>query len=646
MQDLYLRSALFVDPSGSAPAAVTEPASLISQSGATLNGSDTPNSANANATTGWFEWGTTTAYGNVTAAQALGTGAAGVAISQGITGLTPNTTYHFRAVGQNETDTVYGADLSFSTPALPPVVSICSASNVTLTSATLTGTANPNGASGTAWFEGGATTSYGNSTPPQAISGSANNPVSAGLTGLAPGTTYHCRVVAQNSGGASYGPDGAFTTASPDTGFRSPTANAPETSGAGDNNGYQTTPANAHADDTLNAVDTDSGANNSKASCTDSGKDKHQFYNYGFAIPSGVVINGIEVRLDAMVDGTGGAPKICVQLSGDGGASWTTAQNTPTLSTTMTTYVVGSSTNTWGRVWSANDVSNTNFRVRVIDVSGNSSRDFFLDWVAVRVHLGDPVAPTITSVPVTTGKVGWPYAYQATAAGTPPITWSLVSGPSGMAIDSTAGLVTWTPSVPGDVAVEIRATNVAGSANQSYTITVTNPANTGLLSPTANAADSGGDGNGYQTTPANAYTDDTLNAVDTGSGSGNNTSCANSNKDKHRFYNYGINMIPNGSTITGIEVRVDAMADNTSGSPKICVQLSWDGGVTWTTDKSTPTLGITMGTFTLGSATDTWGLTWNVNDFSDANFLVRVTNVAGNTSRDFFLDWVAVSVHY
>jgi hypothetical protein len=102
------------------------------------------------------------------------------------------------------------------------------------------------------------------------------------------------------------------------------------------------------------------------------------------------------------------------------------------------------------------------------------------------------------------------------------------------------------------------------------------PANIGFLIASANAAQAGGDGNGYQTNPTNAYLDDGLFAVDTNSGTGTSSSCTNSSKDKHRFYNYGIN-IP-GTTILGIEVRLDARVDATGGSPKLCVQLSWNGG--------------------------------------------------------------------
>jgi hypothetical protein len=78
---------------------------------------------------------------------------------------------------------------------------------------------------------------------------------------------------------------------------------------------------------------------------------------------------------------------------------------------------------------------------------------------------------------------------------------------------------------------------------------------------------------------------------------------------------------PTGVSIRGIEVRLDAKVESTSSSPKMCVQLSWDGGTTWTSTKSTPMLGTSMGTFTLGSATDTWGRSWTTGNLSDANLI-------------------------
>ena len=130
-------------------------------------------------------------------------------------------------------------------------------------------------------------------------------------------------------------------------------------------------------------MDTNSGTN-SNSSCTNSGKDKHRFYNFGFSIPGATVL-GIEVKMDAKVDSTSGAPKLCIQLSWNAGASWTTAKQTGTLTTTEQTYTLGNAADNWGHVWTLSELSNANFRVRIIDVATSTSRDFSLDWITVRV---------------------------------------------------------------------------------------------------------------------------------------------------------------------------------------------------------------------------------------------------------------------
>ena len=174
------------------------------------------------------------------------------------------------------------------------------------------------------------------------------------------------------------------SAASTSTGFLSPSANAAQASSAGDNNGYQTSPANAYGNDALVATDPDSGTNKS-ASCTDNGKDKHSYFNYNLNLPATAVIRGIQVRLDARADAPSGSPKICVQLSSDGGITWTTVKSTPTLSTTEATYMLGGTSDTWGRTWSASNFNNASFRVRVINVASIPSLDFLLDYVAVNV---------------------------------------------------------------------------------------------------------------------------------------------------------------------------------------------------------------------------------------------------------------------
>ena len=169
------------------------------------------------------------------------------------------------------------------------------------------------------------------------------------------------------------------------TGFRSATAQAAVTSGSGDNNGFQTGAANMLVDDGLFAVDTNSGSGTS-TSCTSSAKDRHVLSNFGFSVPAGSVIQGIEVKLNSRVDSTTGSPRFCVQLSWDGGATWTSALTSATLSTNETVYTLGGVTNTWGRTWTSTDFSDASFRVRLTMVASNTSRDYSLDWVGVQVR--------------------------------------------------------------------------------------------------------------------------------------------------------------------------------------------------------------------------------------------------------------------
>jgi hypothetical protein len=168
------------------------------------------------------------------------------------------------------------------------------------------------------------------------------------------------------------------------TGFVAPTANAPVTSGAGDNNGFEVNAAAASTVDGVFATDANSGTTTS-TSCTDAGKDKHDFFTYNLTLPSSAAIKGIEVRLDARVSGVANAPKMCVQLSWNGGATWTTPKSTATLTTTTAAYVLGGSADNWGRTWLSADLSNTSFRLRIINVAASVQRTFSLDGVAVRV---------------------------------------------------------------------------------------------------------------------------------------------------------------------------------------------------------------------------------------------------------------------
>jgi len=94
----------------------------------------------------------------------------------------------------------------------PPTATTGATTNVGETTATLNGTRSAGGSS-TAHFQYGTTAAYGASTATQSVGASGSpSPLSAAIGGLAPGTTYHFRLVAENSGGVAYGGDQTFTT--------------------------------------------------------------------------------------------------------------------------------------------------------------------------------------------------------------------------------------------------------------------------------------------------------------------------------------------------------------------------------------------------------------------------------------------------
>jgi subtilisin family serine protease len=94
-------------------------------------------------------------------------------------------------------------------PGLLPAPTASAADGISQTGATLRGAVDDNGTPTTARFEYGTTTAYGTATPP--VSG-ADGPLSATITGLAPSTTYHYRVIGESTMGTKRSGNRTFTT--------------------------------------------------------------------------------------------------------------------------------------------------------------------------------------------------------------------------------------------------------------------------------------------------------------------------------------------------------------------------------------------------------------------------------------------------
>ncbi len=180
---------------------------------AKLTGSLAPDGTDAHY---YFQYGTEAGvYGSTSPAPPgtdAGSAEESVPAHTELSGLEPNTTYHYRLVAENTFGPSYGEDESFTTNAYPAVAAEWVA-NVASSSATLQAQLNPGGGDTTYHFEYGATSGYGSSAPvPDSDAGGGRGEVLAGVhvQGLAPGAVYHYRVVATNGVGTVDGADHVF----------------------------------------------------------------------------------------------------------------------------------------------------------------------------------------------------------------------------------------------------------------------------------------------------------------------------------------------------------------------------------------------------------------------------------------------------
>jgi hypothetical protein len=183
---------------------------------ATLTGTLDPNGTDAHY---YFQWGKTTSYGNSSPEPPADAGSVkeAVAAQTNLAGLTPNTTYHYRLIGTNSFGTTAGEDAKFTTSG-PPRISSEATSVEGHEAATLHARVNPDELESEYHFEYGESAAYGTEVPlggAKLAAGETPVAVSAALTKLKIGTTYHFRLVAKNQAGTTAGPDQTFMTVPP-----------------------------------------------------------------------------------------------------------------------------------------------------------------------------------------------------------------------------------------------------------------------------------------------------------------------------------------------------------------------------------------------------------------------------------------------
>jgi hypothetical protein len=330
-----------------------------------------------------------------------------------------------------------------------------------------------------------------------------------------------------------------------------------------------------------------------------------------FRANSSAVDEGLRIDAPTLTGTT--ACTIGADLSWNGGANWT-SEKTVALGATTNTYTLGNANDRWGRTtWTPAELSDGTFRARIRSV--NAGPLCTVDALEVRAHYALSTTPQ---------SAAYAAADAAKQNGTTIFTIHFGDAGAGNADqDFLARLATGnTPNAP----YENGSFNDPGG-------TVTS--DTGLVSPTADMVTTGGDGNGFEEGPDDAYTDQNAVAQNY-DGAG----------DRHIYYGYNFNVPPN-ATITGIRVRPDWWVEETAGTNSVSIELSWDGGTTWTTaqTQSTESTSDTNGKF-VGGSSNTWGRTWTDANLAPDKFRLRITTNSTVATRDFWLDWVPVQVYY
>jgi len=134
-----------------------------------------------------------------------------------------------------------------------------------------------------------------------------------------------------------------------------------------------TTPSNAFASDGNYATEITS-------------TQSQDYCDFGFSIPGGNEITGIDVKIEASRDTDAGEnSKFDIDLSWDGGTSYTTATTSGILPTTDKVFVMATSSDLWGRTWSPSELNDTNFRLRITASKGATTEVIQVDAIQIRV---------------------------------------------------------------------------------------------------------------------------------------------------------------------------------------------------------------------------------------------------------------------
>lgn len=356
----------------------------------------------------------------------------------------------------------------------------------------------------------------------------------------------------------------------------------------------------------------------------------------GLSIPSTATITGIEVQVEARSSDNNGC-ELDAELSSNGTAYTATGNNTG-VSGSDTVYTLGGNGTLWGRSWTPADFNTQNFAVRLENVDPGQSctngSTLSVDYVQTRVYYTLPATALVVSPTAIGGYDQW-------STNTSDVASVFSNDGDTSYLHNASKTQTFAP--PG-------AGVPVGSSITSVTLSAVARA-TGSGATLALVAENGGIPNtGGTTYPLTTTYQTYTRTLTTHPLTGNPWTVSEVNAWATRF---GVQTVQGSATprVTQFTVNVQYVTPPTSSGCQLGMDLSWDGGTTWTSEK-TVTLTNRETTYTLGSPTDDWSSTrtWGTGDFTNANFRARVRDIdPGISCADTAttrLDWLRFNVFY
>jgi len=391
-------STLSFTTTAAAPSVTTSSASNVTYNSATLGGEVT-NDNGATVTERGVCYSATNSQ--PTTADTKNTNGSGTgSFSEVITGLSPDTTYYFRAYAINSQGTSYGAVYSFTTESsIPTVTTTSGATGVTTSSATVAGNVlTDNGATITergfvySMTETNPTTSHSKAT----VSGTTGT-MSREITGLSIGTKYYFRAYATNARGTGYGNVYSFTTLPGNpSNLVATTLDKDKVSLTwvkGNGGNYTivrrgtTPPANINSGTLIyqgtGTSMTDTGLSHGTTyyyrAWSATTADWSEAYSSSYTASSTITTYDFTNPTNVYTDDTDYATvptndaKLYAQVSRDGGNTWSATKEL-TIASLATQSFGSGQTEIWGMSgWNGGHMNDTNFRVKLIGGSNGTS---------------------------------------------------------------------------------------------------------------------------------------------------------------------------------------------------------------------------------------------------------------------------------